>query len=710
MARCVGWRGGLLAGVLWGAWGGLPAAEGPEAPVELEEFRVESERRASVADRWATGTRTVEMEGLAQAGSGNLGEALSWEAGMSSSFYGAGASRPMVRGMGGYRVAVTADGLEAGDLSARSPDHAVAIEPRFLREVVVYRGAAALLHDGGAVGGAVDARTELLPAEELLAGGFVESGLSLSTVDEGTTGYVKAGHGTEPWEIRFHALHRETEDYAIPGSARTPAYDINNRLRLPPEVQGRVAPNPEGRVPNTWTETRLLSVGAGWWAAPFRARGHYQRYESRYGVPLDGHTHGNPFGAAGATGPGVGEGIRVELQQDRLYGETTLETEAGWIRPIRFRGALTSFAQEEWEGRFLSNDFDQDTVDMEVEVPLAGTDWALVQVGGYKEEQYENLNTTYDAGQPDEDFLRTSGRTFSWVGMGEYQPGDRTLRLAGRYERHRAEREDRRGLVRSDGAWSVVAEVEQLLLLGWEGRLSLARAARLPTPDERFIEAPHGATGVFQIPNPDLATETARTVEMSVERQAERWGVSLNLYYRDFDGFIFLENHGYEVGGLTAYTYAQKDVRFHGGEVEMRATLVKERGASLAAHAFIDWVEAEEVDSGEPLPRIPPLRAGGSLTARLNGWTANLDVLHAFAQKDVPRRVFGTLAYQSPTAHYTLVHVRVRHTREMFGGLARFEIGLSNLLDEEARQHTSFLKDVAPLPGRGAKVSLSLEF
>jgi len=661
-------------------------------------------------DLLAAGVDVLDAEGTGRQATGSLGEALSWQPGVSSSFYGAGASRPVVRGMEGYRVGVYDSGLSTGDLSASSPDHAVAIEPLFVREISLQRGAAALLHGGGAIGGAVDTVPDFLPDDWTLPGWDAETGVIFETVNDGRTVYVKGGNRTGPWAIRVNGLDRESEDYRIPGFARTPEYDLNNRIRLPPEVQGQVAPNPEGRVPNTWTRTRVGALGLGWIGKTALVQGAYQRYESRYGVPLDGHTHGNPFGTPGVTGPSPNDGVSIDLIQDRGLGQTRLDIDLGPFEQIELKGAVTRFRQKESEGRFLSNDFRLDGADVQIE---AGGELRGVRFFSGLElaaHDFKNRNISYNAGRADEDFLQTKSVTAAAYALGEFEVGRTGLRLGGRLDRQRAHRADLQGVSRTDYTGSAVLELVQRLGDPLQVVLSLGKTSRIPNADELYIEAPHGATGIFQIPNPELEVERASSVEIRIQHQGERFHASASAYYRDFDGYVFLENQGYEIDGLTAYALVQRDAEFTGGEAEASWTFYAEPERSGLIRVFGDYVHATDKGRDQPLPRIPPLRVGGSVELALDGWTTELAALHAFDQDRVPREVFGTLAYQSPSAAYTLLTFRLERRfsfdqAELIAGLE-----VSNLLDEEARQHTSFLKDVAPLPGRSLRLSLQLDF
>lgn len=79
----------------------------------------------------------------------SLGDVLSREPGVTASGFGAGASRPIIRGLEGPRVKILQNGMAVSDLSALSNDHAVATEPAAARQIEVLRGPAALLYGSG---------------------------------------------------------------------------------------------------------------------------------------------------------------------------------------------------------------------------------------------------------------------------------------------------------------------------------------------------------------------------------------------------------------------------------------------------------------------------------------------------------------------------------------------------------------------------------
>ncbi len=668
-------------------------------------------RRAETAS--ALLTAGVDVLGLERGGrqaKGSLGEALSWEPGVASSFYGAGASRPVLRGMEGYRVGVFDSGLSTGDLSASSPDHAVVIEPLFVREVVIHRGAAALLHGGGAIGGAVDTHPDFLPDRLTVTGGQGEVGAFYDTANEGWTGYLKGGYRAGPWAVRFGILERITEDYRIPGLARTLEYDVNNRIRLPPEVQGQVASNPSGRVPNTWTKTRVGAAGLGWIAENVLWQGAYQRYESRYGVPLDGHTHGNPFGRAGVSGPGPNDGVTIDLNQDRVLARAESRLNLGPLERAEVKAAVTRLRQQEHEGRFLSNDFRLAGGDLQVELAGESGPARLFPGLAMAHHDFTNRNISYSAGRADEDRLETGSTVASAFALAGLDLNRTQFLLGGRIDFQKAARKDRADFARTNRAASAVVEVVQPLFGPWKTVVSLGNTCRLPNADELYIEAPHGATGIFQIPNPDLTRERSKSAELLLLREEGRLYLSVGVYYRIFDGYIFLENQGFEVEGLTAHALVQRKAEFQGGEAEARWIFLTNTDRTGRIRLFADCVRATDTERNRPLPRMPPLRLGTSLEFSATRWTVKLDALRAFSQNRVPPEVFGTLAYQSPSKAYTLLTLRMEHHLRVRSGECTFSLQGSNLLNQEARQHTSFLKDVAPLPGRSLQLGIRLEF
>ena len=122
---------------------------------------------------------------------------------------------------------------------------------------------------------------------------------------------------------------------------------------------------------------------------------------------------------------------------------------------------------------------------------------------------------------------------------------------------------------------------------------------------------------------------------------------------------------------------------------------------SVRLSTFGDYIRAK-IDNDD-LPRIPPLRLGASVDYQWQGLNADLEVVWYDDQDK-------TATFETATDGYTLLNAGVSYrfnTQDVeWQVFARAE----NITDEEARVHTSFLKDDAPLPGRNVQIGIRTYF
>lgn len=679
-----------------------------EEPIELETFTV-------VADTWVEPTAMLGvpvslLDGadLKRQTAASLGETLAWEPGVNSSFYGPIASRPVIRGHSGYRAGVFNSGLSTGDLSSASPDHAVAQEPLFIDEVEVIRGPAALLYGSSAIGGAVNMKTNTLPRYAPIEPFQAKTELRYDSVNRGRTAGVAATLGEKAFAVQVNGLRRETESYRIPGLARTDEFDVTNRSRLPPGVE-QPRPNSEGKVPNTQSSLATGSIGAskfwrhGWAGAAFVF------YDTDYGVPSDGHAHGNPAGRR--FGPGINDDVTIEMQQRKGELATELWPDAEWLDTVSLKTQYAHLKQDEFEGIFLGNGFNAHTYDTRVELHSPQLDvWTFVGGGDFSLFSLDNRNISYVAGRADTDTLSTRSLSGSVFGLAQYAQDEWEGQIGTRFELQHAERSDLTGVDRQDSAASFSLGGARHLQNDFKLGLTLSFLQRVPTADELYVEAPHGAIGVFQIPNSDLDHEESIGLDISLSKERGFWTFTATGFVQHFENYIFLENQGFEVDGLPAYRNVQRRASFIGGEIESAWNLVEREDLELTLTAFWDMVRGTDITQDEPLPRMPPMRLGVRIDGETGPWTFGAGVRHAFAQERVPQAVFGTLDYQSDTPSHTFVDANLGYTLQRDAWEARLFVNATNLTDSEGRNAVSFLKDIAPLPGRSLSVGMEVRF
>ena len=82
---------------------------------------------------------------LLERGQSTLGETLNGLPGVSSTYFGPNASRPIIRGLDGDRIRVLNNSASSLDASALSYDHAVPLDVLSTDRIEVLRGPAALL-------------------------------------------------------------------------------------------------------------------------------------------------------------------------------------------------------------------------------------------------------------------------------------------------------------------------------------------------------------------------------------------------------------------------------------------------------------------------------------------------------------------------------------------------------------------------------------
>ena len=234
---------------------------------------------------------------------------------------------------------------------------------------------------------------------------------------------------------------------------------------------------------------------------------------------------------------------------------------------------------------------------------------------------------------------------------------------------------------------------------------TLASSDRLPVAEELYSDGPHLATGVVQIGDVALTEETARHLDVGVrgERGGLTWSVAT--FATRYDDFIYLADTGEvdSVEELPIFAYRQADADFAGIEAEVLIPLLAEGPNRVDMRLFADYVRGE-LASGEPLPRLPPLRFGGRFEYEDERLLIGVEAARYDDQDEVA-------PYETETAGYMLLNADVRwRLVGMTGMELELFVNASNLGDEEARKHTSFVKDIAPLPGRNYALGIRSRF
>lgn len=236
----------------------------------------------------------------------------------------------------------------------------------------------------------------------------------------------------------------------------------------------------------------------------------------------------------------------------------------------------------------------------------------------------------------------------------------------------------------------------------WQSSLNFSHAERAPTQGELFADGAHAATFTFEVGQPNLDEELTNAVDLIVHRHGEAFDFEASLFYNNIDDFIYLAETDGTVDGLPLRTTLQQDARFYGGELSAVWHLPDLVPGHLDLRAGYDWVDAE-LDSGENLPRISPARYLAGADWHLGAFRASVDYQHVTDADEVAPE-------ETPTEGYDMLDVNFSYLFSLGGAELEAFARLTNLLDEEARVHTSYLKNFAPLPGRNVGFGLRGRF
>lgn len=638
----------------------------------------------------------------------NIGETLTRQAGLANASFGQNIGRPVIRGLQGQRVGVLSNNMSASDASAVSQDHAVAIEPFLADQIEILRGPSTLLYGSGAIGGVVNIVSHTIP-EAVPEDGF--DARAMAQVDSAAdqrfaAGRIDAGTGN----FAFHAsgFYRRTDDYEIPGAAELYPEDEDHDHEEDHEDHEESA---TGILENSFLDNEGGSLGASWIGDRWRFGLSWTDYSSDYGIPGAHHHHEDEHEHEGEheyehEGEEEEEGVTVGLDSQRW------DTEIVGIDPFRgferlsFKFVNTDYTHTEFEGEEVGTVFDSDTDDFRVE--LGHSPWG--RWSGAFGFQYTDVD--FDAVGEEAYVPKSNSETAGlfWVESAEF--GNWQLDLGLRYEdveitalesishehhdedEHEEHEEHDEGPARrnftpfsvSIGAIWQVNESSNL-------SFNLSRAERAPTTAELFAFGPHIASQTFEVGDPDLKKESNLHGEIAYRVQGERLSGSLVVYADRFDDFIYQMDTGEEEDGLPLRFWSQQDADFVGAELELRYDIGHYDSGHWWVFGLFDYVDGE-LDDGHNVPLMPPMRIGGGLDWHLGAWQANLTWIHADDHTDVAE-------YETPTPGYDLLNAELVWRMPFFES-SDWDLFLKghNLLDEDIRNSTSYLKDQAPQIGR----------
>ncbi|MDD2846643.1 MAG: TonB-dependent receptor [Rhodoferax sp.] len=661
-----------------------------QAPAALGEVTVSASGLQLGAGDMTTPTSVLEGDALVRQREATLGETLQGEPGITSSHFGAGASRPIIRGMDGPRVTVLSDGAELHDASTLSPDHAVVSEPLLATQIEVLRGPSALVHGAGAVGGVVNVLDGKIPTALPRKGYEGSTELRANSGAREGAGAFSLTGGAGNLAVHVEGLQRDAGDYRV-GSGWAPGGESTRK------------------VPGSFNRTDSASLGLSWVGERGYLGAAYTRHSARYGLP--GHNHG--FEGCHAHGIQLhcgghenehedehaghdheeahGDVPVVDLRSERLDVRGELRNPFAGFTALRLRAGVTDYAHDEVEDGAVSTTFRNQAHDVRIELQHA-------PIGGFK-----GLLG-----------LQTSQRKFSAVGeeayvqptvtrktglfvLEEYRWKDWRLEGALRHDRQTAEALTSQ-IERSHHGTSASLGAVWKFMPGYSVGATFTRASRAPAAEELYARGLHLATSTYEQGNQDLRPEISKNIDLTLRKTSGDTTFGVSVFRNHISHYVYGRTLD-ALDGLQLLQYSQANATFTGLEGQVRQRLTRHVGVTL----FGDSVRAR-LSGGGLLARMPATRAGVRLDAQWNAWEGQVEWLQVARQN-------RTAAFETATPGHGLLNLGVAYSGGQHGSTPwQLYAKAHNLTDRLAYAHTSFIKNAAPLPGRNITVGVRVAF
>jgi iron complex outermembrane recepter protein len=606
-------------------------------------------------------------EALMEKQSSTIGETLSNIPGVTTNRFSPLASRPIIRGLGGSRVLILENGVGSLDVSTISADHAVTIDPIQAEQIEIFRGPSTLLYGSEASGGLVNVVSNRIP--EYVPDTFnskVYSSFNSNSLEKLLSFQAEGGYE----KLAFHL-------------------DASNR-----DARNYEAKN--GQVDNSFYDSRNFNFGSSFvdnWGFIGLA---YGRFDSTHGVPINPEDPTElPF---------------IDSKQDRIDLSAQINNPFNAIKAINIQGGYNDYQHTEFEDAATPGTvFNNEQLDGRIEIQHA-------QIGRFNGVIGTQFGYRDVSAVGDEAFMpKTNTETAAVFILEETDiTDDLHFEIGGRYEHQESDPDN--ALAVSNNTYSISSGIHWHIIEDTALGLNISRSQRAPAAEELFANGPHVATSTFEIGQSGLDVETANSIDLSLAREEGIFQWNLNLFVNYIEDFIFLQGldrnndsvvdlvdeTGTAAGEFTLVQFQQDNAVFYGFEVASTINLYSGNRGKLDFNLFGDYVRAER-ENGDNLPRISPARIGSGLDYQYHKFRAGLDMTNYLAQNDN-----GQL--ETDTGGYSVLDLNANFN--IFEGERNLNIfaKATNLLDEDGRLHTSFIKDRAPIMGRAAMIGFQASF
>lgn len=586
-----------------------------------------------------------------------LAATLKNEVGVAVRSMGPAPARPVIRGLGGSRVVILEDGFQSNDLSAASPDHAVAVDPVNADQIEIIRGPKVLLYTSSSIGGVVNVEDNEIPLK-LQSNGVYEAAIHAESVNSGLMGFADAEIPLSPIVLKGEFSIKSAGNYSAPGKV----------------------------LQNSDSKSMHYSAGASTVIDGFSAGFSLSEFNLDYGIP-GGFVGSHP------------KGVDIEMLKRTFNAKSVYHVHSELVDNIQLNFSRTYYHHTEYEyngsvgAEFVFRDYN-------LNLNINHHDLGPFSTGTLG--AYFALKESKMGG-----FVFTPATNESNLALFFYEDiklGKHYLQMSARYSYDKLTPQGdaaptnlppTREFNNLSVDISLMHELFSSLFLGFD----ISRTTRPPTLEDLYSQGPHLAAYSYDIGNPNLKSETGYGVEIFAFFKNKFIFTSLTAFWDEMDYFILPRNTGdtnyaqllpiYQTSGLPA--------RLLGVEFQINCQPYDK----LALSAGFGYTYGEIASSGAPLPMIPPLK--GMIELKYGEKDFILGIRNGFALDQ--QRID---LYETPTKGYLEFGCFAQYLFSISKLINTITISADNLLNANYYNHLSRIKSIIPEPGRNFRIMYKL--
>lgn len=658
---------------------------------------------------------------------GSLASSLSKLPGVNAMDIGAGASKPVIRGLGLNRVAVTENGLKH-EGQQWGADHGLEIDALQVEKLEVIKGAGTIEYGSDAIAGILQIKNDGVPEKNSFSGQAVLFGRSVNNT---LTTSVSLQQRKENLFYKLKASVSDFGDYNIPAEEIT-------YLTIKMPVHNR-------RLKNTAGKENSLSVQAGYADDNFETAISVSSFYNKTGF-FPG-SHGIPS-VSRVEDDGNSRNIEFPYQRTSHY---KVNNTSKWLfnnSDLTFIAGYQNNSRQEWSefhthyggqqppenNPDLELDFNLTTVDAQLKYSHQLSEKHKIAAGIQHQLQDNSISgfsfllpeynrntysiySLYDY-EPNSAWHINAGARFDYANLditGFYDPVLYQYLTGKGYTEAEATDYSQRstGADKNFSSFNVMLGAYYSPDEKWKYSINTGTAFRLPTAIELSSNGIHHGSFRHERGNPMLNPEKGIILDTSTSYSSAGWNVTFSPYLYYFMNYIYLNptnNFSVLPHAGQVYQYEQTRALLTGAELSIEKTFF----GKLSTYAALEYIYNRQLNDNSsrnyPLPFSPPFNAFAEVgyefynSGRVQNATFSINTRKTASQERIAQG-------EEITPGYIIFGGGLSGTLSFGNFKASVNLTAHNIFNTSYFNHTSFYRALEiPEMGRNIQLMVRIPF